>query len=91
MEQLREASGLTEANEWSAFDGMARQPAARALIERAPINSVPTRNHAPEVIPVPPDLAPAVGGASAKLVSSQAAFTPTQTRAITLALSLALT
>ena len=49
---------------------------ARKLIEAAPINSVPTRNHPPEVIPLPDDLAPSVGGASEKPVSSQVLIPP---------------
>ena len=76
MVELRESLGLPDdETQWAPFDRLPDEAGARALVRAAPINSVPTREHTPaEVIDIPSDLAPLVGGASAKPVSSQAAF-----------------
>jgi len=67
--------GIKAGDEWKPFSGIKDERAARTLVERAPINSVPTRIHASEVIPLPEDLAPSVGGASSKsTLSTQMAF-----------------
>lgn len=78
MEAMRARLGLPAgggdaAAEWAPFARMADETAAREMMARAPINSVPTRVHPPERIALPEDLAPAVGGGPAH-VSTQAAF-----------------
>jgi pyruvate dehydrogenase E1 component len=75
MEKLQLDLGLTHANQWEPFASMKYEAAARRLVETAPINSVPTRLHELEQIPIPADIAPSVGAASSKKkVSSQMAF-----------------
>lgn len=75
VEALRASLGLDEATQWEPFAQLPNEAAARRLIAAAPSNAVPTRNHFPaERVELPDDLAPSVGGASAKPVSSQAAF-----------------
>ena len=72
---LRDSHGLDEATQWEPFARLPDEAGARRLIAGAPINSVPSRCHTPaETVPIPDDLAPLVGGASEKPVSSQAAF-----------------
>merc|ERR1719311_72945 len=72
---LQEKLGIPTGQEWEPFAGMQYERAARAMVEAAPINAVPTRRHAPEAIEVPRDLAPSVGGASTKkTTSTQMAF-----------------
>jgi pyruvate dehydrogenase E1 component len=62
-------------SEWEPFAGLANEAAARSMVSAAPINSVPTRQHLPETIEIPRDLAPSVGGAAAKkVISTQMAF-----------------
>ncbi|KAJ1631722.1 transketolase domain-containing protein [Pavlovales sp. CCMP2436] len=70
--KLRTKLGLTEANEWAPFSGLADPSAVRALCEAAPIHrNVPTRNHGlAERIAIPIDL----GGLAAAPTSTQAAF-----------------
>ncbi|EOD25688.1 putative transketolase [Emiliania huxleyi CCMP1516] len=72
FEAFRASHGRSEANQWEPFDGLPDE--ARALVAAAPINSVPTRRHSPGPVCIPADLAPSVGGANAKPVSSQTAF-----------------
>mmetsp|Transcript_134058 Transcript_134058/g.244541 ORF Transcript_134058/g.244541 Transcript_134058/m.244541 type:complete len:860 (+) Transcript_134058:1166-3745(+) len=75
MDKLRDKLGLTESNQWEPFAGLSNERAARQLVETAPINSVPTRVHSAERVPVPQDLAPSVGGeAGKKVLSTQMAF-----------------
>ena len=74
FDALRAAHGLDASTQWEPFARLPDAAGAKALVDAAPINSVPSRRHAPEVVALPTDLAPAVGGASAKPVSSQAAF-----------------
>lgn len=73
MDGLRDKLGLAPGDEWKPFKGLRDESAARAFVEAAPINSVPTRVHTVEKIPIPADLAPTVGGSS-KPVSTQLAF-----------------
>jgi len=73
IEGVRAKLGLAPGEEWKPFKGMRNEAAARAFVEAAPINSVPTRVHNPEKVPIPEDLAPSVGGSS-KAVSTQFAF-----------------
>lgn len=75
MDQLRASLGLTAAKEWEPFAGMRHESKARAMVENAPINAVPTRRHEAEKIDIPKDLAPSVGAPGAKSVTStQMAF-----------------
>merc|ERR1712224_126919 len=75
MKNLQADLGLTDANKWEPFASLTYEAAARQLVDTAPINSVPTRVHELEHIPIPADIAPGVGGAaSKKVISSQMAF-----------------
>jgi len=73
MDELRNNLGLDEANQWEPFAGLADPQGAKRLVQTAPINSVPTRIHAAELIHIPDDLAPSVGGPGKK-TSTQIAF-----------------
>jgi len=73
VEGLQAQLGIAAGDEWQPFKGLKNETAARSLVENAPINSVPTREHKRERIPIPEDLAPSVGS-SPKAVSTQFAF-----------------
>lgn len=73
VEGLQAKLGLSPGDEWKPFKGLTDEAAARAFVEAAPINSVPTRVHKPDKVAIPQDLAPSVGGSS-KAVSTQFAF-----------------
>jgi pyruvate dehydrogenase E1 component len=73
IDGLQAKLGLAPGDEWKPFKGLRNETAARAFVDAAPINSVPTRVHTAEKIPIPQDLAPSVGGTS-KAVSTQLAF-----------------
>lgn len=73
VEGLQAQLGIGAGDEWKPFQGLKSESAARAFVEAAPINSVPTRKHQPDLIAVPEDIAPSVGG-SAKATSTQMAF-----------------
>jgi pyruvate dehydrogenase E1 component len=76
IDTLRARLGLSAgAEEWAPFSQLADGEAARRLLEAAPINQPPSRDHGlAERIAIPEDLAPALSAAAQPPTSTQAAF-----------------
>eukprot|EP00939_MAST-03C_sp_MAST-3C-sp1_P001018 g1018.t1 len=74
IEEHREELGIPENEEWDKMSGIHDVEGVRALLDTSPFNAPASREYSVPKVDIPEDLAPNVGGASAKPVSTQAAF-----------------
>lgn len=72
--EFRETLGIEEGEEWELMSGIRDVESVKEILKNCEFNEPSSRIYNAAHVPIPEDLAPNVGGASSKPVSTQAAF-----------------